>query len=79
VGKEIRRIETVYLQTTEQDWNRFHTTKLDPRYLHLLSQLKVGVLWGLIGDDNLWKKHPDSLASLCSELFALFEQIELKA
>ena len=73
VGDEIRRVEKVYLAATDKDWHRFHKSKLKPQFQYLLSQLKIGVLWGLLGQDNQWKGQERLLASYCSRLFARIE------
>lgn len=76
LGDEIRRIETLYLQNTKTDWLRYHSKPLSDRMLHLISHLKVGVLWGYIGEGNQWRGDEETLSEICAQVFSLFEQIE---
>jgi AcrR family transcriptional regulator len=74
VGDEIRRMETVYLQVVERDWIKFHNTGSDERHRHLIAHFKIGILWGIIGTDNIWKGDEQALLDACLKYFSFMEQ-----
>lgn len=73
IGDEIRYTESLYIKSREKDWELFHTRPLELRMQTLIAQIKVGVLWGLIGKENHWKGEEDKLAEICSKLIGSFE------
>jgi AcrR family transcriptional regulator len=72
VGAEICHIEKIYLQSIKRDRHSFQVDELEERHQHLLSHLKLGVLWGIIGKNNIWEGNEEELATTCSKLFFEF-------
>jgi AcrR family transcriptional regulator len=69
VGHEVRHLQDQYLKATAQNWTQFNDSGLKPSQIHLLAQLKVGILWGLTGKQNTWNGREEELAATCTALF----------
>lgn len=78
VGDEIRRMEVAYLQEVERDWIKFHKTGSDERQRHLIAHFKIGILWGIIGTNNIWKCDEQALLDACLKYFSFMEQRALE-
>lgn len=75
IGEEIRTIEKMYLSSTSKDWQIFYKTPLNEKLQQLLAQMKLGILWGLLGETNKWRQNEEELAQTCTRVFAVFSDI----
>lgn len=53
-GDEIRSVENLYLEKLSQAWLAFNKTPADPEKMRFANYLKLGVLWGVAEDFEIW-------------------------
>lgn len=70
VGEEIRSLKDTYLVSTERIWSQFHEETLSDKDKLLLSNMKLGILWGLLDVSNTWRDYPQELSHLSTEIFS---------
>ncbi len=62
-GKEIREIEKNYMKNMAEVWKRFHGKAPDEKALRVSAYLKLGLLWGMASEFDVWFKN-ESTAEL---------------
>jgi AcrR family transcriptional regulator len=53
-GQEIRVIEKSYLKRMAEIWKRLNKTDVDESTLRITAYIKVGVLWGMTSESEIW-------------------------
>jgi hypothetical protein len=69
VGKEIKRLENLYLSDLETEWKNSHGYRLDYPYNHFLTHVKLGVLWGVSGPKGHWQGKETDLVNISAKIF----------
>lgn len=61
-GQQIREVEDVYCKRIALAWENFHKRKVDPKAIRLASYLKLGLLWGIASEKEVWFADQDDRA-----------------
>jgi AcrR family transcriptional regulator len=67
-GKEIREIEKHYLMRMAEVWQRHNKTKPDEKTLRITAYLKLGVLWGMTSEFDIWFNSETDLVTLAGRM-----------
>lgn len=69
IGKEIRFIKDTYLHSNLNQWSKYNKKPLNLKTQLFISNIKLGILWGLLDVENMWRDNPDEMAQISTQLF----------
>lgn len=75
IGVEIRYFEESYLKRNAEAWRFYYNNQVPPDRLRLTTYIKLGILWGISQEPNLWLNKKDSLSKLAGDISKLVEEI----
>lgn len=70
-GMEIREIEKHYLKKMTAAWERMNKTKVDANALRVATYLKLGLLWGMTSEFDIWFNSQTDLEALAGRMTEL--------
>lgn len=74
IGKEIRFIKDSYLHSNNNLRSKFKEDTLNLKAQLYVSNIKLGILWGLLDNENVWREEPEALAEASTKLFSHITQ-----